>query len=174
MPTRVTRRVLAGRLLRDWQRAGGQGTRSPGTQVAFPHAFTITPWMSWSAWGGTNAPTRATVINAVGLGYTSNTPADNGDFATWNVEMAAGTWSFRFIFITNTIAGTVDVTLDGSAVATLDIYSAGLTYNVTTTTTGIVVPSSGVKTLKILVNGKNVSASDYFYFPTQLSGVKTA
>lgn len=143
-------------------------------QTNYPHSFTITPWMSWSASSG-NSPSRATSTSAVGLGYAAEAllgNADLGDTMAWNVEMAAGTWSIRALWYSDNASGIYTVKIDGTSVGSFDFYSAGGTWNVSGTLTGVSVPSSGAKTLTLEATG--TSGSDYIFRLIQLSGVRTA
>lgn len=129
--------------------------------------------MSWSAESG-NTPSRAASTSAVGLGLVRTTTSAIDDTIEWNVEMAAGTWSIRFIYVTHSGGGTHAVKIDGTTFATLDTYSAGDVYNVTSTTTAVAVASSGIHVLSSVCTGKHASSADEDYIYTAISGVKTA
>lgn len=140
----------------------------------YPHSFSITPWMSWSASSG-NAPSRAANTSAVGLGYVAEAfvaNADLGDTIAWNVEMAAGTWSIRALWYSDTTSGIYTVKIDGTSVGSFDFYGASPAMNVSGTITGVSVPSSGAKTLTFEATG--TSGSDYLFRLIQISGVRTA
>lgn len=130
--------------------------------------------MSWSGSGGTNAPSRTANTNHASLGLINNTPAASGDYVTWNVEMAAGTWSLRFIHAKAADMGVHDVYINNTEVGSFDPYSAGTTFNNVTTISGVSVPTSGITTLKLIIDGKNASSSDFYYYLNAISGVKTA
>jgi hypothetical protein len=144
-----------------------------GVEGIYPYSFHITPWMSWSGSGGTNAPTRNAGTSYVGLGRIYNGTGADGDYVQWNVELAAGTWSIKSIYATAASAGIGLLQLDGATVATIDFYAASGVNNVTTTTTGVTVATSGAHTLKLLISGKHASSTDYYYDLSSFSGVRT-
>ena len=89
------------------------------------------------------------------------TPAINNE-TSFSVLLDAGTYSFSRLGRTTTSLGMVTITIDGVTVLTnKDWYSAALTRNVIKTTTGIVIPTSGVHVVRCVMASKNASSSNY-------------
>ena len=63
--------------------------------------------------------------------------------------MSAGTWAIDIIYRTVSGNGSGPVTLSGTSLLTLNCYSASTVRNNVSTTTGISVSTSGVKSLKV-------------------------
>ncbi len=79
---------------------------------------------------------------------------------SYKIFLGAGTYTFLLYHVTNTNGGIIDVDIAGVEVGSIDQYAA-LAYNVRSTITGIVISTGGVKELKLRVDGKNGSSSDY-------------
>lgn len=99
--------------------------------------------------------------------YTGNiafqsSPA-NGDYFICNIPLKAGTYTFRFSYQKSGNRGKLDAYLDGTKInsTTLDTYVSTTTMGVWTLT-GVTVEKNGVHQLKLVVNGKNASSSNYF------------
>ena len=103
-----------------------------------------------------------------GLGLNSyptfvyNEPQADGDYYTRRFWLPAGTWDLLYRFINDqNYAGYWQLSLDGGNIGSLE---DPLDYDdatvVTQSVTGIVVPQTGMHTLKMLVNG---SGNAYFY-----------
>ena len=89
-------------------------------------------------------------------------PNTNGSYAEWTRYLSAGTYTLTFFYAKVNDAAIVDVKLDGTNVVTgLDCYAGSSSFNNRSTTTSIVVGSSGAKTMRIISNGKNASSSNY-------------
>ena len=88
-----------------------------------------------------------------------NTSNANGDNFSYKVYLAAGTYTLQIFFERATNGGIVDFYIDADEVGSVDMYGAGA-YNVAGTVTSISVATSGLKTLKLQVDGK--SGSDYY------------
>lgn len=80
----------------------------------------------------------------------------------WDVVMAAGTWTLNVLTITILNAGIIGAALGPSPVGVMDTYSAGTTYNVSKSITGIVVSTTGKKRLTLTMATKNDASSGYF------------
>lgn len=85
-----------------------------------------------------------------------------GDEINYLIYLAKGTYTLRSVMETNNNEGIIQVKLDSTVVDTIDMYSAANTYNVVKTTTGIVVSTSGMKTLTLYLSSKNGASSNYF------------
>lgn len=93
--------------------------------------------------------------NAGGAG-----PAD-GQYLTWKLHLSAGTYTLRVIHGKDTNFGIADFYIDATEVASIDMYGAAATYMNVNNTTGIAVADSGVKTVKLLIDGKNASSAGF-------------
>jgi hypothetical protein len=98
----------------------------------------------------------------------------NLDNISYNVYLAAGTYTLRLLCHTDIDHGILDIDLDGVEIASFDGYSAATTWNVLQTQTGIVVATAGIKTLKLRVDGKNASSTSYIVEFTTITLWRTA
>jgi hypothetical protein len=124
-----------------------------------PDTIYISPWMydatvqgTWEILVSGSYMRRAALI--------TNPPADQ-NAVNFKDYFEAGTYTLQIIGTDNSSQGIMKVKIDGSTVATWDKYAAGTAHNQISTTTDIAVALSGVKTIQVLVDGKNGSSSDY-------------
>ena len=129
------------------------------TELTGEGFITVWPWNYSAIIAGTWAWGDNTNQMYDGAWYDSST-ADQ-DQIDYIVSLAAGTYTFSVLTITSNAYGIMDVLIDGASVGTIDLYTLAAAYNVIKTITGIVVATSGLKTISILANGKNGSSSDY-------------
>ena len=105
-------------------------------------------------------------------GYVNNAPANDLDEIHFPCWLQKGTYDIIFLFIRNNRSGIVEVRLnDGVSdqlLDTIDLYNGTLTYNYPHKTSSKVVATSGPKTVKFKINGKNALSIDYYL---TLSGV---
>lgn len=117
------------------------------------------------------------VVNTVGpLGgwvYLLSSPS-NGNHIDWQADMVAGTYSFRLLGATSNTHAIISVRIDGTEVYTFDAYSGSTVWNTDHTGTGIVVASSGLKTISVVANGHNASSSGYDVVWIQMGFWRTA
>lgn len=116
----------------------------------------------------------ATTASAIYCHYFRNTSTNDADEINWTCYLAAGTYTIKFLVITDTNCGIADIYIDSTEVASFDCYSGSTVYNVVNTQASISVATSGVKTIKIKVDGKNGSSSDYMIPMQCLSFYRTA
>lgn len=95
-----------------------------------------------------------------GAGYISAANAEDGDYITWTVSLAAGTYALTWAYLRDTDKAIIYWDLDTTNIASQDTYGTYLDDQVVETT-GITVASDGSYTLKARINGKNASSSDY-------------
>jgi hypothetical protein len=106
-----------------------------------------------------------TWVPAVGTGSTFNiqsfqsSPADAQYWETV-VKLRPGTYTFQWVHAKATNAGIGRWTLDGAEISNTDTYNGSTTY-VITTTTGYAVTGDR-HLLRLTVNGKNASSSNYY------------
>jgi hypothetical protein len=122
--------------------------------TAVPFNATASKW-TYSD-GGVSVPSSLTVFNGDGPG-----PAD-GDFLEFKVFLTAGTYTLDLSTRLGTDQGKIQFSMGGTDFgALLDLYNGfGVTLN--HRITGIAVASSGVKSVRLTVNGKNASSSNYY------------
>lgn len=89
---------------------------------------------------------------------TSNTDLDN---ISYKVYLAAGTYTLRVIHYKSDSQGIVDIDIDGVEKASVDCYAAVVDYDAILSQTGIVIATSGLKTIKFRLDGKNGASSSY-------------
>lgn len=123
----------------------------------------IFPWMNWKAETVTVSGTisRINLSTALGMGYLYCNPGSVQKYVTWDTALTAGTWTLTLIYRSSNDFGVVTPSIDGSDLATLDCYNASTTGNLVQQWAGINVPSDGVVELKLRVDSKNASSSNY-------------
>lgn len=98
------------------------------------------------------------VIGGVRL-YSSGADGEN---VLYKAFLSAGIWTLRFYYGKDIDKGKLDFSIDAAKVVnTLDTYAAASAANQVSTTTGIIITSSGLKTLTLAANGKNAASSAY-------------
>lgn len=119
-----------------------------------------------------SAITQGTWVFAIDAGQYKNGVVYNStavldDKIDYIFSCEAGTWTFKLLGITTKTGGRIHVLIDnvavdsiGGSAAYIDQYSAGVTYNVSVSITGIVIPE-GIHTLSLKLASKHASSSDY-------------
>ena len=113
-----------------------------------------------------------TLSNTASMRYNFNgiqsTPAD-GDELTWSWLLDSGTYTLYILGYTFSSLGIMDIGVKHSTdsswddqITGMDWYSAGVVYNVTKSG-AITLDIGGLWRFRILINGKNASASNYYY-----------
>lgn len=98
----------------------------------------------------------------------------NLDNVTFNVFLAAGTYTFSLLYIKEPTSGILDIDIDGVEVGSVDMYAVAETYNGIYTFTGVVVAAAGLKALKLRMDGKNAASTNYNCLVTLLTCWRTA
>lgn len=106
--------------------------------------------------------------------YFASSGSASGSFAEWSRYLTAGTYTLTFLYATINDAAIVKFSVDGTTVVTVDTYTAGSVFSNRSTTTGIVVGSSGAKALRVFSNGKNASSSGHAIRVHSILLVRTA
>ncbi len=124
-----------------------------GFQVAYilGYSYDSIGQGTWTAWTNTNQAYR---------GFYNNSK-NNGDNISYKVYLAKGTYTLLFLTATSIDRGIAQILLDGTEIASWDLYSDSMINNVLKTQTGINISSDGIKTLTLKVNGKNPSSDNY-------------
>jgi hypothetical protein len=112
--------------------------------------------------------------NCLFNGYLWNPSAADGDSLNYKVTLDKGTYTLKLLLVTGPSRGIVDIDIDGNEVASFDCYHATGGSNLSRVQTGIVVSSSGIKELKIRIDGKNVSSTAHYATIQSISLWRTA
>ncbi len=96
------------------------------------------------------------------------------DKITWDIVLAAGTWTFELMYNKNSDRGIYSVQLDSVEKGTIDGYAEAGVYNVRTSITGIVVATTAKIALKLKMATKNDSATAYYGNITSIKLIRTA
>ena len=112
-----------------------------------------------------NADFQGNYLTAFASGsgmYPTTTQANNGDYYTCKFLIAAGQYVLNANYSKNTVRGKCDLYIDGVKVnsTTLDLYASAAA-QANWQITGIQIAQSGMHEIKIVVNGKNASSTDY-------------
>lgn len=106
--------------------------------------------------------------------YLNSTSDAQNDEITYQVGLAAGTYKVLMSYVKVSNGGIYTLALDGSSFGTVDGYAAGNTFNQYSEITGVVVATSGVKTLSVKMATKNASSSAYRGIFTVINFMRTA
>lgn len=128
------------------------------------------------ATNGTRTPTQDSVCFYGGYLQSGGTQNERFD---WPVMLGAGTWTIALLCVNAGSGGIATVQLDDGAgnfsnVGTVDLYNAVLTRNVAASFTGVVVGTTGKKTVRVLMATKNASSSNYYLFLQHIALLRTA
>lgn len=118
----------------------------------------------------TNQTNTSTLLNL----WFYNSSGGNGDNCSFQVYLAKGTYTLQILATTKGDYGILDVDFDAAEVASFDLYSAATTYNVVKEQASITVTESGLKTLKLRVDGKHASSIGYLAAISLISLHRTA
>jgi len=86
----------------------------------------------------------------------------DGDNINYKIYLDKGTYTLLYISNTNNNYGIAGIYIDEAHIVNFDCYSTALAITVSNKQTDIVITTSGIKTLKVKINGKNQASSDYF------------
>ena len=91
------------------------------------------------------------------------------DEITWDIVLAAGTWSIELIHSKDTAKGIFSIQFDSVEKGTIDAYASSTSYINRSSATGIAVPTTKKIELKLKMTTKNAASSEYY---GSLSGVR--
>lgn len=137
---------------------------TPGSAATYPTHCTIWPGNEWTINSGVSGGWSTNVPNNDGqyCRFYQSSPA-NGDSVQQTFFLAAGTYTFNVLGTSGAGNGKLDWYIDNVTFLTGDDwYAASGTVNRIVSTASVVVTGSGVHTLKVIVNGKNASATNYY------------
>jgi hypothetical protein len=86
----------------------------------------------------------------------------NHDNVSWKITLPKGTYTLLVVGNTGPNMGILKWYINTTLVTTSDMYGATAEFNRRVYQTGINVPSSGIKDLKLEIDGKNASSSNYY------------
>jgi len=86
----------------------------------------------------------------------------NHDNISWKITLPKGTYTLLVVGNTGPNMGILKWYINTTLVTTSDMYGATAEFNRRVYQTGINVPSSGIKDLKLEIDGKNASSSNYY------------
>ena len=92
--------------------------------------------------------------------YFKNTTIADADNCTFNVYLNKGTYKIITLHRVDTTRGVLDLDIDGVEVTSIDMYAAAGVQTVSDTDSTIIV-ESGLKALRLRVDGKHASSSGY-------------
>jgi len=87
---------------------------------------------------------------------------NDGDQINWKTYLNAGTYTLKFLYSKSAASGIVDLYIDAAEVASFDAYNGITVKNLIGTQAGIVVAASGIKDIKLIIDGKNGASSNYY------------
>lgn len=127
---------------------------------------------------------QATPGGYYGLGFAYNAGGVNGHYFTWDIPLAAGTWSAEYYYAKGPSSGIATVSLDppgspplaggGQVLFTQDQYAAATALANYRLITGINVPNTGHHAIQISCTSKNASSTGFFLIYQRLNFVRTA
>jgi hypothetical protein len=103
-----------------------------------------------------------------------NSTHNDLDQISWKAFLAAGTYTLRVVYGKAGNQGIADFYIDDVEVGSVDMYAASASLNNIYTVTGITVSTSGLKTIKAKVEGKNISSGDHYIKITSITFWRTA
>lgn len=158
----------------------GDGTATPTTLAVDPGAFAPAPATVFvnifltqpNATVGTWVTSIS--LGNLGQGFRTNTAtAAQNDSISYDLALAAGTWTFTLVHGKGTTRGIYTVQIDGVTIGTIDGYAAAAA-DAISTITGVAVATPGLKRVTLLMATKNPSSTNYAGVPTAMSLGKTA
>lgn len=94
--------------------------------------------------------------------FAYNSSNVDGDEINFKAYLAAGTYSIQLAYAKDTAYAISNILIDDTLALTTDHYNAGALNNQLNSATGIIVATSGLKTIKLKVNGRNPSCTNWY------------
>jgi len=137
-----------------------------GFQVAYIFGFSYDSigQGTWVAWTDSNQAYR-------GIYNSSNADGDN---ISYKIYLAKGTYKLICLASKNADRAIMQILLDGSEIASWDLYNDSMVNNALLSQDNIAVNSDGIKTITIKANGHNASSSGYYVAFSYLALFRTA
>lgn len=96
--------------------------------------------------------------------FSNQAAAATADELNFKAFLEAGTYSMAVVYTKGNSGGIVDILIDGSEETSIDTYDASTVPGLVDRTTGITVAARGIKTIRMVVDGKNASSSAHNLF----------
>jgi hypothetical protein len=107
--------------------------------------------------------------------FLRNSSTADGDNCTYKAYLGAGTYTIQVNYRQKNVNGKMDLFIDADKVISAqDHYAGAESYNNIYEETGVVVATAGLKDIKIALNGKNASSSDYVVYISAIVFIRTA
>lgn len=117
-------------------------------------------------------------LGSEGSSYLGNdlrtSPGADKEMVDYITYLSSGTYTLRTIYHKSMQAGILDIDINGTEVGSIDAYDAGVVWNVRSTITGIGISSTGSKTIRYRLDGKNASSGGYDAYFVMFSLTRTA
>ena len=128
-----------------------------------PWTVDITPFMTPIASVGTwvRWVSAGTAANDLYNGFMYNSTDAQNDSISWDVVLAAGTWTLEILTRKSTDQGIVTALLDATTLGTMDLYNGALQYNRVSSIASIAVTSTNKYRLTLKLATKNASSTAY-------------
>jgi hypothetical protein len=126
-----------------------------------PMPHRLVNWTAGWASGHVNWSAVLDANSAYGIERDSDGGVQNAAI-WWEKDLRAGIWDLELLHAKGVNRGIYSVRRDDVEVGTIDGYAGGLTTNVYSTITGIVVPWSGTHKIGLVMATKNGSSSAYY------------
>ena len=151
---------------------GTNGTPGqPGVDAVYPAIVDVNPVPRASASNNWDA----FIVNAGSLnnGYrSSHTNGDATSYVEWRLPLEAGNWALEVTYVKADDAGQMTFSVDGADIGMVDAYGAAIEQNTRANISGISVATSGLHTLRVRTEAKNIASSNYFGYLVWLRLVK--
>jgi len=129
----------------------------PATESGEGH-ITILP-LSYEAIGQGTWEVAAPSAELVGT--LTNNPPNDLDNLSYEAYLAAGTYTILLVGQHGAGGGIVDIDIEGTEVATFDLYNAATVKNQLDEDAGNVIATAGIKTITLRLHGKHASSAAY-------------
>lgn len=93
--------------------------------------------------------------------YYRNSTESDGDYLDFNVFLSTGTYVINLLCMKYGSAGIIDFLVDGVEVGSIDTYSVATIYNSLYTSPAFKITSSGLKKLRVIIDGKHAGSASY-------------
>jgi hypothetical protein len=115
---------------------------------------------NWDDWTGVSWNITASQPYAHYIAKTA-VAANDGHWCETGMFLAAGNYQFQLQGVFTTDSGIVDIYLDGINIGSIDMYASSTTYNSIRTIYPVAVIGNGYHHIRLVVNGKNASSTDF-------------